>query len=85
MPRASQPPRKRTTCRSTKFTSAKSSATFGPLSPICFSSSSKCSPRIHPIKRMVVPLPSEYLSIFRVTPVLSAIAAPSLISWIADP
>jgi xanthine/CO dehydrogenase XdhC/CoxF family maturation factor len=62
MPRASQAPRKRITCRSTKFISAKSIVRFGAPSPICFSNSPRCSPRIHPINRMIVPRPSVYLS-----------------------
>src|ERR1700676_5386449 len=66
IPCASQAPRKRTTWTSTKSTSSKSIAIFDPLSLICFSSSAKCSACIRPMSRMVVLVPSEYFSIFKV-------------------
>ena len=54
------------TSTSTRFTSSKSSVMFDPLSLICVFNSSKCSPRIRPMSRIVVLRPSEYLSIFKV-------------------
>src|SRR6202790_2238684 len=66
IPFSSQTPRERTTWTSTKSTSSKSIAIFDPLSLICFSSSAKCSACIRPMSRMVVLVPSEYFSIFKV-------------------